>query len=182
VTKRLHPIAILLACLALVACGDEEEDPGAPIPADRVQALEEQLQSIQDRFDAGGAACADITTGDDTNTAVVDQVLASIPNRVDADVRGALRESFDRLFQLVEDQCEEPETETQTTETVPPETETVPPETETVPPETETVPPETETVPPEETPQGPPETPPGQEEGNGNGNGGGFGPPEEGDG
>jgi hypothetical protein len=110
----------------------------------------------------------------------VDQVLSSIPNRVKADVRGALRESFDRLFQLVEQQCEEPETETATTETV--ETVEPPPETtETVPPETETVPPETETIPTEEPPPGPPETPPGQE--NGDEEGGGVGPPgQEGDG
>lgn len=183
-TKRLPPISILLACLALAACGSDEEDPGAPIPGDRVQALEEQLDSVQSRFEAGGGACADITGGDDPNTSVVDQVLASIPSRVHADVRSSLRESFDRLFQLVEQQCEEEPPETETTETV--ETVEPPPvttETETVP--TETVPPETQTQPPEE-PQGPPETPPGQEgggnNGNGNGNddGGGFGPPGEG--
>jgi len=153
VTQRI--ITTLLLAIAVVAaagCGaDEETKPS--IPADSAQALEARLDEVQRRFDASGGACGDIIN--DTQPAV-ESILASLPSSVDADVRGALTDSFDRLFELSAEQCDDEEqsttpteTETQTTETETTdttETETTDTtETETTP--TETTPP-TETVPP----------------------------------
>ncbi len=152
-TRRI--ITTLLLAIAVVAaagCGaDEETKPS--IPADSAQALEARLDEVQRRFDAGGGACGDIIN--DTQPAV-QSILASLPSSVDADVRGALTDSFDRLFELSAEQCDDEEqsttpteTETQTTETETTdttETETTDTtETETTPTETT---PTTETVPP----------------------------------
>jgi hypothetical protein len=160
VTLRFNT-ALLLALVAGlgVGCGSDEE--GKPIPRELAAQLEAQLNSIQDRFEfPDGAACGDITGGDDPNTTQVRNLIDSLPDDVDADVRDALEQSFDRLFELVEQDCgEEPaQTETEPTETETTPTETVP--TETVPTETvptETIPTETlptETVPPEEPSDG----------------------------
>jgi hypothetical protein len=151
--KRTTGFLALAACLLAAGCGSDDE--GAGIPRNSAAALENQLDSIQDRFDfPGGAACADITDGDDPNTTAVQRTIDGLPADVDTDVRDALQQSFDRLFQLVEEQCKKPQTETQT-DTVtepappPPETET---ETETTPPPTaETTPPPTETTEPPAT-------------------------------
>jgi hypothetical protein len=154
--KRTTGFLALAACLLAAGCGSDDE--GAGIPQDSAAALERQLDSIQDRFEfPGGAACADITDGDDPNTAAVQRTLDGLPNDVDQDVRDALVQGFDRLFQLVQEQCEEPQTDTETETTPPPEpvptdttdtTETEPPPTETEPPPTETEePPPTSTEP-----------------------------------
>jgi hypothetical protein len=165
---RIRILTPLLIAALVAGCGADEE-PQPSIPADSAAALEAQLNSIQDRFEfPGGQACGDITGGDDPNTAAVSNLIDSLPDSVDADVRDALVESFDRLFELVEQECAEAEqtdtetapetdTETETTETTTETettdtTETEPPTTETEPTETEpteTLPP-TETVPPTE--------------------------------
>jgi len=147
-TRRTHAallaVAALLAMVALAAgCGsDDEGGGGKPIPSAQVSALNNQLDSIESRFDQGGGACDDILRGDDTIVAAVQAQLDQIPKSVDADVRRALRDSFQRLFNQVQSECdtskgqettptETTTTETQTTETQPTETETQPPETET---------------------------------------------------
>jgi hypothetical protein len=166
----------MLAALAAGCGADEESKP--TIPADTASSLQEQLDSIQDRFEfPDGQACGDITGGTDPNTAPVRNLIASVR---DAEMRSALEDSFDRLFQLVEQECAElqqtetepePDTTTETTtETEPPTTDT----TETQPPTTdttETAPPTTDTLPTEPT------VPPDGEDGDG---GGGFGPGDEG--
>jgi hypothetical protein len=173
--KRLLAVAACAAALVVAGCGGDDEEPeGAPIPQAQAQELEARLDEVQRRFDFGGGACGDIQ---DDSRPGVDQILATIPNRVDADVRQALADGFDRLFQLSQEQCEGEETETteEPVETVPAETETV--EVPTTP--TETVPPDTDTT---EQPTTPVE-PPGNGNGNGNGNGpDGTGPPGQGDG
>jgi hypothetical protein len=155
---RTRILIALLAAALVAGCGADEE-PEPSIPAETAAALENQLDSIQDRFDVpGGQACGDITGGDDPNTAVVEEQIASVR---DAETRDALQESFDRLFQLVDEECgelqqteTEPETET-TTETTETTTETEPTDTtETEPPTTdttETEPPTTDTLPTEPT-------------------------------
>jgi hypothetical protein len=174
-SRRLIALAACLAALVVAGCGadDEQEPKGAPIPAAQVQALQKQLKSIQGRYDFGGGACADIGGGADPNTTAVDQILASIPSDVAADVRSALSDSFDQLFQLTDEQCDEEKgQDTDTTPTTPTETETV----ETTTTETETVPTtptETETVP--TTPEPPTTTPTQPGNGNGQGNGNGVG-------
>jgi hypothetical protein len=174
---RLRTLTTLLLALAagLVAgCGADEE--GEELPRQTASALLGQLQSIQDRFEfPEGQACGDITGGDDPNTTQVQNLIDSLPNDVDADLRSAVEQSFDRLFELIEQECgDEPpqtDTETDTTETEQPtETETTP--TETTP--TETIP--TETLPTETVP--PPETEPTIPD-EGDGGDGGTGSPED---
>jgi hypothetical protein len=170
VTFRKTTILVLaLAASAAAGCGGDDEEPeGAPIPQQAATDLESRLAEVERRMEAGGGACADIQN--DSKPAV-DSIVSSLPARVDADVRDALQESFDRLFQLSEQECDEqagqepepepvppPDTETEETVTVPP-----PEETETVPP-----PEETETVPPPE------EVPPEDEENPDQGGGGGV--------
>jgi hypothetical protein len=150
--RTITTLLLAIAVVATAGCGaDEETKPS--IPADSAQALEARLDEVQRRFDAGGGACGDIIN--DTQPAV-QSILASLPSSVDADVRGALTDSFDRLFELSAEQCDDEEqsttpteietqtTETETTDTTETET-TDTTETETTP--TETTPP-TETVPP----------------------------------
>jgi hypothetical protein len=159
VTRR-GTYAALLAAAALVAgCGSDDE--GRPIPSAQVSGLQDQLDSIQRRVDAG--ACRDVTEGGDTNLDAVQNQLDQIPDSVDADVRNALRDSFQNLFDLVSTECEpRQQTQTETTpEPLPQPTET---ETETQPTETETQPTETETQPTE---------PPGKQKKDKGGKGGG---------
>jgi hypothetical protein len=152
--RTITTLLLAIAVVATAGCGaDEETKPS--IPADSAQALEARLDEVQRRFDAGGGACGDIVN--DTQPAV-ESILASLPSSVDADVRGAVAESFDRLFELSAEQCDDQEqsttpTETETTDT----TETEPTETtetettdttETEPTTPTETTPTTETVPP----------------------------------
>jgi hypothetical protein len=169
----VRPRATITLILALAAglvagCGGDD-DGGEPIPADQAAALQRQLESIENRFQSGGGACADITGNTDPNTTAVRSVLDSLPQDVDPEVRDALEQSFERLFELVQEQCdaeagqeEEPApVETETTETVPPpeEEDDDDGEEEEEPTTPEEVP--TETEPPAEVP--PETTPPGQD-------------------
>jgi hypothetical protein len=132
-------VAACAAALAAAGCGADDE--GDPIPQASAQDLQNQLSSIERRLASG--ACTDIIEGGDTDVDRVEGIIDALPPEVDADVRDALRASFNRLFELVEEECAGQETETETTPT---ETETTPTdtETETVPTETETIPTETE--------------------------------------
>lgn len=161
----------LAACLAATGCGGDDE--GAGIPANSAAALEGQLDSIQSRFENGGGACADIAGGDDPNTEAVQDTIDSLPDDVDPDVRDALEQSFDRLFELAEEQCDAQ------TETTPAPTEPEPVPVPEAPPETDTT--ETTEPPPTETTEPPPATepePPTTDEGGD----GGVPPAEGGDG
>jgi hypothetical protein len=168
--RRTTTTAILLLAAALAACGSDDEQKGDPIPQQAAADLDARLDEVERRMEAGGGACADIQN--DTKPAV-DQIVASLPAGVDPDVRDALQESVDRLFDLSEQECDEEKG--QETETAPPpepepETDTEP--TETLPPETTTTPPETDTL-EEPPPDQDGELPPGQGgENPGNGNSG----------
>ena len=126
--------AALLAVAALAAgCGSDDEG-GKPIPSAQVSALNNQLDSIQSRFEEGGGACNDILRGDDTNLDAVQTQLDRIPKSVDADVRRSLGDSFQRLFDLVSSQCDTSkgqETTPETTESTPTQPETQPTEPQT---------------------------------------------------
>jgi hypothetical protein len=170
-SARLLALAASVGALALPGCGGDDE--GQPIPADQVTALERQLSSIESRFEFGDGACKDI---DDGNVPAVGQILDQVPSSVGQDVRDALRQSFDRLFELTGSQCEEDKGQrTTSTETTPTETAT-----------TETTPTETATT--ESTPTETEQEAPGQkkkkdkeESGSiGNGGGGGTAAPEGG--
>jgi hypothetical protein len=171
--KRIFLLVALGACLATAGCGGDDEK-GDPIPAEQVAALEGRLSETENRLANGSeGACKDIL--EDTMPEV-GNVIDSLPDSVDPDVRDALEQSFDNLWNLVESKCQElkPDEPAQT-EPTEPETETIeiPTETtETTPPETdtETTPEEEEELPPDgdgESGGAIPETP---------GTGGGIGP------
>lgn len=179
--NRTFLLVGLALCLGVAGCGNDDE--GKPIPADTAAGLNAELDTVQARIDNGSAgACRDILEGSrGPNDDRVQQLIANMPDDVDADVRSALEESADRLWELVQQECEdkaaeeesqqepEPEpTQTETTETT--ETETTP--TETTP--TETTPPAEEELPPEGDGNNDGGVP-GNGNGNGNGNGGGAG-------
>ena len=177
-------LLVLAAGVFLAGCGGDDE--GAPIPTATATALNAELDGVQARLDQGSSgACEDILGGPrDPNKERVQELIDSMPDDVDADVRSALQDSFDNLWDLVEQDCddkaqrEEDQKQEQPEETTP---ETTP--TETTPPE-ETTP--TETAPTETTPPAEEELPPdgdgnngggvpGTGNGNGNGNSGGGG-------
>ena len=176
-------LLVLAAGVFFAGCGGD--DKGAPIPTATATALNNELDGVQARLDQGSSgACDDILGGPrDPNKERVQELIDSMPDDVDSDTRSALQDSFDHLWDLVEQDCEdkaqreEDQKQEQPEETTP---ETTP--TETVPPE-ETTP--TETAPPETTPTEPDEEIlPNDGDGNsgggvpgaGNGDGGGVGP------
>jgi hypothetical protein len=161
VRKRTQILAASGCAIALLAPGCGSDKEGKPIPQSSAQVLDNQLNSIQSRVDAG--ACNDVTDGSDPNTTVVQNTINRLPSDVDKDVRDALEESFRNLFQLVRDQCENTNTDTTPTETTPPTITETPTVTQTAPPETTTTP-QTNTT-PEKKPKKP-------KDGGGNGQGG----------
>jgi hypothetical protein len=181
VRPRATTTLILILAAGLAAgCGSDDGKGGEPIPAEQAQALERQLESIENRFRFGGSACADITGNADPNTTAVASVIDSLPDDVDPDVRSALEQSFDRLFQLVDEQCDtEAGQQQEQPDPVEPEpTPTVPPaeedddEGEETPPPTEEVP----TTPEPPVEEVPPEVPPGEGGSGESGEGGSGGP------
>jgi hypothetical protein len=175
---RLRQTTALIACLAaLVAagCGSSGGSKGKPVPAATRVELDKQLSSIKNRFDFGGGACSDIAQ----NKQSVQRTLDSLPSDVDSDVKKALVDGFDKLFQDADSQCDTSkgqQTETQPTESTPA---PAPTPTETQPTPTETTPQQTTTTP---APKAKPKTPKSDGNGNGksNGNGGGNSVPQSG--
>jgi hypothetical protein len=162
--KRTTGFLALAGCLVAAGCGSDEE--GEPIPANIAGQLQTRLAEVERRFEFGNGACADIQND---SLPAVEDLLASIPENVDADVRQGLTEGFDRLFVLSEEQCEQTQTETETETEPAPAPEPVQTEpTETTPPPTETAPPPTET---EEPPPVDTETEPEPGEGGEGGSG-----------
>jgi hypothetical protein len=173
--RRTALLALIGACLAAAGCGADEE--GAPIPADSAATLQNQLNSVEGRIlDGSVGACEDVSEAvGESNTDAVQQAIDGLPGDVDQDVRDALQQGFDRLFELVQERCaelaEQQETDTETTPEVPPETETETTDTtETFPTETETTPTDTTEEPTTPTT---PETP-SDEGGEGDEQGGGI--------
>jgi hypothetical protein len=176
--KGITGFLAMAACLVAAGCGSDEE--GEPIPAETANALQTRLNEIERRFDFGNGACADI---ENDSRPAVNQLITSMPDNVDADVREALQQGFNRLFRLTQDQCNQEQQSETDTETVPvpePQPEPEPTTTVTVPPATtETTPPpetETDTAPPETDEQVPPgqggDVPGGGQGGSGSGQGG----------
>ena len=180
-TARVLTFALL--ALALVAAGCGGDDEGKPIPAATATALNAQLNGVQARLDNGTAgACKDILEGPrGPNLEQVNQIIESMPDDVDSDIRSALQDSFDNLWDRVQDECDDlsqkqesqqpTQTETTQTETTP--TETTP--TETTPTETTTTPTTPDQAPLPNDGDGNGGGVPGNGNGNGNGNGVGGG-------
>jgi hypothetical protein len=173
--KRISLLLVLGACLAAAGCGGDDE--GAPIPADQAAQLQSQLDIVEARLDNGSVgACQDIFQAEDANQTAVTNILNTLPEEVDPEVRDALEQSFENLWSLVERRCEEAAAEQPDEPAPAPEPETTITETQPETTETETVPPPEETVPPEEEQL--PEEGDGDNDGAipGDGNGGGVGP------
>jgi hypothetical protein len=177
--KRICLVALLGAAVAIAGCGGDEE--GEPIPAQTAQALQAELDGVQARIDNGSAgACNDILEGErGPNLERVQQLLDGLPDDVDPDVRSALEDSFNRLWELVQEDCDEKAQEEESQQEEPePAPEPTPTETETAP---EPTPTETEEEPVPTDPEEVPLPPDGDGDngggvpgdGNGNGNGGG---------
>jgi hypothetical protein len=118
---RLAKTTALIACIAaalLGGCGSSG-DKGKQIPAATRVELDKQLNSIEGRFDFGGAgACSDIAQ----NKTAVQRTLDSLPSDVDTDVKNALTDGFARLFELTDSQCDAKkgqQTEPKTTQSEP---------------------------------------------------------------
>jgi hypothetical protein len=111
--RTLTALLLVLAACVTVGCGaDEETKPS--IPAAASTDLQSRLSEVERRMAAGGGACTDIVN--DTEPAV-HGILAALPSSVDPDVRDALQQSFDHLFDLTSEQCDKTkgqETDTQT--------------------------------------------------------------------
>jgi hypothetical protein len=145
----------VLAALLVAGCGSDKE-PKPSIPAASTSELLRQLSSIESRFDFGDGACNDI----DENQQSVNDTIAALPSSVDSDVRNALQDSFDHLFDLTSSQCDvkkgqqtDTNTETTQTQTTTTETQTETTQTDTTP--TDTTP--TDTTPTDTTPTTPPD-------------------------
>jgi hypothetical protein len=176
--RRIFGLALVAVALAAFAgCGGDEEGKG--IPAATAGTLNAQLQKVQDRISQGSVgACKDILDAPEErgpNKQQVQNAIDSLPDDVDSDVKSALQDSFDHLWDLVDEECQNKESE-QKQNTTPTDTteETTPAETE---PETETntTPTQEETTPTAPTTPSDEELPGGEGNGNGNGNGGGGG-------
>jgi hypothetical protein len=157
VAKRIFLLALVVLGVVLAGCGGDKE--GKPLPAAQVQLLNGRLDETERRLDDGSeGACKDIL--DDTQPEV-GRIIDSLPDDVDADVKDALTESFDNLWGLVDDRCQEiaDQSQPEPTQTEPTQTQT----TQTEPTQTET----TQT----ETTQTEPDTAPLPNDGNGNGDG-----------
>jgi hypothetical protein len=146
-------------------CGSDEE-PKPSIPQDSTNALLRELTSIQNRFDFGDGACNDIPG----NERSVNDIISRLPSSVDADVRNALQDSFDHLFDLTSSQCDEKkgqETDTESSTTETPTTTTETSTTETTATETT----QTDTTPTDTTPTDTTPTTPGDQGGGAQGPG-----------
>jgi len=179
-SRGILAAALVGVALAAAGCGGDEE--GKPIPAATATGLQTQLDGVQRRIDQGSVgACKDILEGPDSkgpNKKQVQTLIDSMPDDVDSDVKSALQDSFDNLWDLVEQECEDKESE-QEQNTTPTETQE-----QTTPTQTqeETTPTQEETTP--TTPETSPDTAPLPNDGNGEGegalpgtgNGGGVGP------
>jgi hypothetical protein len=161
VAKRICLLALVAVSVALAGCGGDKE--GKPLPAAQAQQLEGRLQDAQLRLANGSeGACKDILN--DTQPKV-GRIIDSLPDNVDADVRDALSESFDNLWRLVDDRCQEIADQSK------PEPTKTEPETDTNTNTNTTETTQTETT-QTETTQTEPDTAPLPNDGNGNGNGG----------
>jgi hypothetical protein len=171
---RILGLGAVSLAICVVAGGCGGDDSGNPIPAATASALQTELNGVQRRLDQGSAgACRDILEGTNgPNKQRVQDLIDSMPSGVDSDVKSALQDSFDNLWDLVQQDCDDKASSEQPTKTTPTQTETDTTPTET---QTETTPTETETTTTPTSPENAPLPNDGNGNGTGNGNGNGNG-------
>lgn len=143
--RKATSLLLVIAACAAAGCGSDEE-PKPSLPTAASAELMKRLTSIQGRFDFGGDACKDIPK----DQQLVNDDISKLPSSVDDDVRNALQDSFDHLFDLTDSQCDENKGENTDTETTPTTDTTETTETTPTTDTTETQP--TETTPTDTTP------------------------------
>jgi cation transport regulator ChaB len=153
--RFLTALLLVAAAAPAAGCGSDNE-PKPSIPASFTQQFEQRLTSVENRFNFGGGACNDIPK----DQRLVNSEISRLPSSVDSDVRNALQDSFDHLFDLTSSQCDDKKgretdttTETTQTQTQSTETQTETSTTQTAP--TDTTP--TDTGPTDTTPTPPPD-------------------------
>lgn len=164
-----HLIAALAAGALLVAGCGSDKPKGKSLPQATATELVRRLDEIQRRYRTATVegkigACNDIQRD---SFLAIGQLIASLPKDVDADLRSAVDDSFQRLRELTQQGCADVQTPTNTETNTTPETVT---EQQTVTNE-QTAPEPTDTQPPPTTPKQP-KQPKDNGKGNGNGNGG----------
>jgi hypothetical protein len=183
-TRRIGVLLAVALSLAAAGCGGDEE--GKPIPVATATALNNELNGVQARLDQGSSgACKDILEGPrDPNMARVQELIDAMPDDVESDVRAALEDSFDQLWDLVQQDCDDKAQEEKSQQEPEPQ-EPAQTDTDTTPTDTTDTTP-TDTTPTDTTPTAPQDQqlPPDGDgnngggvpgSGNGNGNGGGVG-------
>jgi hypothetical protein len=161
-------LTTVLAVLWASGCGGGSDKHGKRLPSQQSAALQRELDSVQRRFEFGDGACKDIQNSSRPD---VEAILASIPTGVKADVRDALRQSFDHLWELASSQCDTAKNQPTTPRTTPTPTHTTPTQTQT---QTETTPTQTQTQPKK------PKKKPNDNQGTGGGDTGGAADPGSG--
>ena len=129
--RLISALALVAAAVAVTGCGGD--DKGTGIPAVTATALDAQLDGVETRLAEGSAgACRDILDAPDSrgpNKKKVEELIDSMPDDVDSDVKSALEDSFDHLWDLVQQECDnkagKQDTNTTPTDTTP--TDTTPP-------------------------------------------------------
>ncbi|MBN1528868.1 MAG: hypothetical protein JW895_07385, partial [Thermoleophilaceae bacterium] len=118
---RARATAAAALSLLAIAAGCGSDDEGQPIPPRFATALENRLDRIQDSASQGTPEGCQAALDVDPE---VQQIIDTMPQDVDAEVRDALTRSFDRLFELIARDCNEQDRAETETETTPTETET----------------------------------------------------------
>jgi outer membrane biosynthesis protein TonB len=160
-TVRVLALTLLLATLALAACGGD--DKGKGLPSTTASQLLSELNAVQNRIDQGSVgACEDVLN---ESVPALQKEVDGLPDDTDAGLRTALDDSVSNLRSVTEQDCDTKRQKAQdkkpeTTETTP-----TPTPTETTPPPTTT-----ETTPTTTTETTPKPKPAPKPKDNGNGN------------
>lgn len=151
--RQLIAIALTAAAVALpVGCGGSDEPEGRGLPRDTVSELERRLDEIDRRYsdaveNGNVGACDDIQND---SIPAANELVGSLPDDVDPEVRQAVEDSFANLEELAQSDCSNVEPAETEPETTPVPTEPTPPETTPEETTTETTP---EKPPKERTPR-----------------------------
>ncbi len=150
--RLLAALAVGLVAFVVSGCGKDKQEEGPGIPRADASALINRLEEAKRRSDP--FRCNDLRK--DTIPALERQVQG-LPDNVDADVRQTVEDGIAHLTDLVEQECQQSQqdTQTETTPSTPTETQTTPTPTQTTPTPTQTTPTQTTPTPTTPTPTTP---------------------------